>query len=420
MKAIAAGATLLALMALPTAAPAAPAAVSGLWRAELAHPGGPLPFGLEVSADGRRAWILNPPERLPVEQVRFDGTTLVLAFPSYGSELRLAAEGGRLVGTATLIRRDGPVRLSVVAGRGTHRFAPRPGAVQPIVGRWTVTTGGPRPQTGSAQFRASGGLVTGAVQFPTGDTRYLAGDFANGTLRLSTFDGNATSLWIGRLEAGRLAGEQWSATSARPTPWQAVRAAQAPSPTVAVQTVTPRPIRFAFPDASGRTVSLADPRYRGKVVLVAIGGAWCPNCHDEARFLGPYATRRQREGLEVIGLQFEYGSDTSRAFRQLGSFAARYRLPYPLLLAGEPTPESTRAALPDIGGVQVYPTTLLIDRRGRLREIHAGWAGPATGALHRKTVAELDAAVTRLLREPGPDQKRGKLGTGSNISASKP
>jgi thiol-disulfide isomerase/thioredoxin len=28
-----------------------------------------------------------------------------------------------------------------------------------------------------------------------------------------------------------------------------------------------------------------DPKFKGKVVLAIVTGAWCPNCHDEARYL---------------------------------------------------------------------------------------------------------------------------------------
>lgn len=393
--------TLLASALALAAAPLAAAPLSGVWRVEMDHPGGPLPFGLEVSADGRKAWLLNPPERLPVEALARRGNALLLSFPSYGSELRLEPDGTGLKGSARLIRRDGPVTLGLRGSRDRWRFSAKPGAPSAVQGRWQVTTGGARPQTGVGQFRAQGPLVAGSIQFPTGDTRYLSGEVSGGRLSLSTFDGNSTSLWIGDVKGDRIAGAQWGATSREPTAWTAVRAGPASTDGVSVEKLTPAQIRFAFADSSGRRVALSDPRFRGKVVLVSIGGAWCPNCHDEARFLGPYASRRKADGLEVIGLQFEYGTDRIRAFRQLDSFAARYKLPYPLLLAGQPTPDSTAAALPQIGGVKVYPTTLLIDRKGRLRELHTGWAGPATGALHKKVVADLDAAVTRLLKEPG-------------------
>ncbi|MBC7521563.1 MAG: TlpA family protein disulfide reductase, partial [Sandarakinorhabdus sp.] len=47
----------------------------------------------------------------------------------------------------------------------------------------------------------------------------------------------------------------------------------------------------------------------------------------------------------------------------------------------------------------VYPSTLFIGRDGTLREIHVGWAGPATGALNVKAKRDFDETVTRLLKE---------------------
>ena len=158
-------------------------------------------------------------------------------------------------------------------------------------------------------------------------------------------------------------------------------------------------IAFGFPDADGHVVSLADPRFKGKVVVVAIGGTWCPNCHDEAGFLAPYYKAHAAQGLEMIGLQFEYDSDQTRSARQLRSFASRYAIAYPLLIAGKATPEDSKRALPAIGGVKVYPTTLFIDRKGKLRAIHVGWSGPATGAFNQQAEAQFDTLVTRLLAE---------------------
>ncbi|MFZ4110104.1 MAG: peroxiredoxin family protein, partial [Polymorphobacter sp.] len=157
--------------------------------------------------------------------------------------------------------------------------------------------------------------------------------------------------------------------------------------------------QFRFPNSKGQMVSLSDPQFRGKVVVVTLGGAWCPNCHDEARFIGPYAASHKAAGLEVVALHFEYGTDTARNNALMDSYARRYKLAYPLLLAGEPTPESTAAALPGVGPVKVYPSTLFIGRDGSLREIHVGWAGPAMAEQNARAKRDFDALVTKLLRE---------------------
>ncbi len=388
----------------PTGAQSA-AGWSGSWRVVLALPGGELPFGLEVRQQGGRtsAWLLNPPERMRAEQVQLTGDSLTIAFPSYDARLELRRAGAnRLQGQAFLLRSTGPVTLPANAVRGTWRFSPRPAKpVTDMTGRWTLSYGDKR-EPGLAQLKQTGNLVSGSVQLASGDTRFLAGEIAGDRLSLSTFDGNAATLWTAIFDHGVLVdGHQFTATGSKQgTPWTARRAAGGSMEAVAVEKPATDTLAFRFPTSDGQMVSLGDPAYRGKVVVITLGGAWCPNCHDEAVFLGPYAAQHKAAGLEVIGLHFEYGDDQARSFRLIDNYKARYRLPYPLLLAGQPTPESTAKALGSIGPVRVYPSTIFVGRDGRVREVHVGWAGPATGALNAKVKRDFDATVTRLLREP--------------------
>ena len=392
----------LAGLALLLAVAAAPA--PGVYRATIALPGAELPFGLEIGRTprGPTAALINGAHRFVAETASVSGDTLTLGFPSYDSSLELTAQpGGKLAGTAHLRRRNGGIDLPLAATPGQRfRFYARPApAPTPLAGRWLIDTGEER---GLLLIAQQGNRLTGSIQWPTGDQRYLAGEVSGRDFALSTFDGNQGSVWKGRIEGGRLTGASFGATSATPEPWTARRPAAVPADRVDAineEPNLPKQFGFAFPDVDGRRVSLADPRYRGKVVVVSIGGTWCPNCHDEAAFLAPYYVRNRARGLEVIGLQFEYVDDPARSARQSKRFAARYDIAYPLLIAGASTPESTRAALPQIGGVKIYPTTIFIDRKGRVRAIHTGYAGPATGALNRKMERDFDALVQKLLAE---------------------
>jgi peroxiredoxin len=376
--------------------------LSGQWRIALDHPGGALPFGLEVSqARGQaKAWLLNPPERLPVEQVSIDGRTITLAFPSYSSQIVLTlGDDGKLSGRADIVRSSGPLTLKASGQRADWRFTAKPAkAAVDLTGRWSLVRG-PRGEKGLAQFRQQGNVVTGSVQFPSGDTRYLAGEISGDTLKLSHFDGSASGLWVAKLVNGKLDGQVFYATSKSATPWDAERAQGADLEAVMVEKPASKRLEFSFPDTSGKMISLSDARFKGKVVVITLGGAWCPNCHDEAKFLGPYYERRKKDGLEVISLNFEYGDNQARAFRQMDSFVRRYNLTYPHVLAGQPTPESSAKALGALGPVKVYPSTIFIGRDGTVREVHVGWAGPATGALNTKAKRDFDRYVSALLRE---------------------
>ena len=59
---------------------------------------------------------------------------------------------------------------------------------------------------------------------------------------------------------------------------------------------------FSFPDLNGKVVSNTDPQFDGKVVIVAIGGSWCPNCHDEAPLLESLYKQFHSQGLEGVNL----------------------------------------------------------------------------------------------------------------------
>src|SRR5262249_23321190 len=101
------------------------------------------------------------------------------------------------------------------------------------------------------------------------------------------------------------------------------------------------PFRFAFPDQTGTITSSTDPRLRGKVTILAIGGSWCPNCHDEEPFLTELHKEYRARGLEVVGLMFENDPDPKIATARIQSFVRKYGIQYPMLLAGTTNPSPT-------------------------------------------------------------------------------
>jgi thiol-disulfide isomerase/thioredoxin len=153
---------------------------------------------------------------------------------------------------------------------------------------------------------------------------------------------------------------------------------------------------FSFPDIENHLVTNTDARFRRKVVIVTIGGSWCPNCHDEAPFLMElYRTYRDR-GLEIVFLSFEEAQQL-KGLEQLRAFIKRYDIEYPVLIAGDT--RLVRLRLPQVVNLEAFPTTLFLGRDGSVREVHAGFAGAATGPYHTSLKAEMRSTVERLLEE---------------------
>lgn len=142
------------------------------------------------------------------------------------------------------------------------------------------------------------------------------------------------------------------------------------------------------------------------MLILSIGGSWCPNCHDEAPFLTELYRDYRARGLEVIGLMFENDEDPAIARPRVQSFIKRFGVGYPMLLAG--TTDNIAQKLPQIVNFGAYPTTLYVGRDGRVRSIHAGFASPATGEEHTRLKAELRQITERLLNETVPSSTAGQ------------
>jgi thiol-disulfide isomerase/thioredoxin len=133
---------------------------------------------------------------------------------------------------------------------------------------------------------------------------------------------------------------------------------------------------------------------------VDVFGTWCPTCHDAAPVLVQLHRDYRGRGLEIVGLAYEVTGDSVVDNRQLRRYREKHGIEFPLLLAGLNDTELTAATLPQLANFTAYPTTLFLDRQGRVRRVHAGFYGPATGAQHDRLVAEFRAEIERLLAEP--------------------
>ena len=129
---------------------------------------------------------------------------------------------------------------------------------------------------------------------------------------------------------------------------------------------------------------------------MAIGGSWCPNCHDEAPFLVSLYKKYRAQGLEIVNLDFEQGDpDTDTA--RLKAFIAHYGITYPVLVGG--STDEVGDKIPQAVNLNCWPTTFFLSRDGRVKEIHAGFAGPGNTAGHEQLERETTALVEKLLGE---------------------
>ena len=387
----------------------APAVKMGTYRVVLQVPGGELPFGLELVSQGAATvgYLVNGKERLLLNEVKIDGTHLEIRMPGYETRLTADAVGDQLHGEVYLDKlggKDQHIPLKATLGEGYRFFANPAGNHADMSGRWAVTlvddSGASEIAVG--EFAQSGEIITGTFLTPTGDQRFLAGQVQGDELYLSTFDGGHVFLYKAKLAAdGTLAGDYWSGLKYHEK-WTAKRDAGAALPDAyqltAMQAGT-QAFDFAFPDLAGNTVSSKDPQFRGKVLIVALAGSWCPNCHDEAAFLAPLYKEYRARGLEIVSLMFEHFGDFPRAAAATQRFRQNYGIEYTTLIAGISDKDEAAKKLPMLDRVYAFPTTIFIDRKGNVRKIHTGFSGPATGEHYTQFVKEVKATLDQLLAE---------------------
>ena len=158
-----------------------------------------------------------------------------------------------------------------------------------------------------------------------------------------------------------------------------------------------KPFRFSGIDESGKVVDQSSPMFKGKAVIVDIFGTWCPNCHDEAPLLEQLYRKYQSQGLVIVGLAYEYVDDNARNLRQTAIYRDKFRITFPLLLAGTTDQGQIEKSLPQLVNFGAYPTTIFLDRSGRVHAIHAGFAGPATGEKYQEVQQHMDQLVREIV-----------------------
>jgi thiol-disulfide isomerase/thioredoxin len=153
---------------------------------------------------------------------------------------------------------------------------------------------------------------------------------------------------------------------------------------------------FNFPDANGKLVSSDDPRFKGKVVLAIVTGTWCPNCHDEARFLVQLDKKYRDKGLAIVALDFEEPEEQGSLTRER-AFVQEYGVKYTYLIAGAPSEMWEK--VPQAVNLNTWPATIFVGRDGLVKGIHSGFASQASGEFNSQLQEEFTAKIEKLLAE---------------------
>lgn len=400
----------LAFLPLKMQAQSTKSVKNGPWRGELSSIGGQLPMNFTVekgnSDNTFNIKIQNGAESFNLGESYFRGDSLVIPFDLYDSEIISALDSDHTLTGFWVKRRNGKIigRIPFKAKQGsTERFIHLKPATINVTGKWNSDfwSDETNHSPGVGVFEQKGNEVTGTFLKPSGDYRFLQGNVSGDSLFLSYFDGSGVYLLKTKLSGKELNG-QFSSGFAAKRIFKGKFDPSASLPDLKKLTFLKDGydrLDFKLPAPNGEMISLQDDRFKNKVVVIELLGSWCPNCLDESRFLAPFYRKNKEKGLEVLGLSFEYSPEMAISGPKIENFKKRIGIDYPILFAGVPSDETIKKVIPMINQFYGYPTTFIVDRKGRVREIHTGFSGPGTGAYYTDWTIEFEKTIDLLLKE---------------------
>jgi peroxiredoxin len=274
-----------------------------------------------------------------------------------------------------------------------------------ISGKWEIKTYTKEAVPASiAILKQNGNKLTGVVMTVVGDTRELEGTVQGNEFQLSGFTGPSPFIIKGVINADNsISGEQGFGIY-KNLKFDAVKndKVELPDPYALTFLKPGAKFGFTFPDLNGKPVSLTDDKYKGKVVIIETIGTWCPNCTDQTIFLSPWFKKNQQRGVEAIAIGFEQKDDLEYAKYTLGKLRDKYGITYDILFGGIADKKVVAEKLPALNKFIAFPTTIIIDRKGEVREIYTGYTGTVTGTYYADYEKKFNKVLDELLAEPIP------------------
>lgn len=133
---------------------------------------------------------------------------------------------------------------------------------------------------------------------------------------------------------------------------------------------------LALPDLEGKRVRHED--FAGQVVLVDIWATWCAPCEESFPFYAGLVRKYQDRGFRVIAVSVDERAQDVR------SWIEGRDLPFTIVH----DPEGT---IPERIGLRTMPSAILLDRKGEVAGVHAGFRA--------SDQAEIEALVLETLDE---------------------
>ena len=359
---------------------------------EVGYPNGEIP---EIT-------FVNGTERRVIKNVKIDGDSIFISLEPFDVAIKAKFTAMNWVGAYQKYYRNTSIPFSAEFGKPRMmKKSVRPSPT--IENRWAITFS---PEStdmskGVGLFEQKGHIVTGTIMTQVSDYRYFEGIMDGDSIKLSCFDGAHAFAFLGQKSEDGWQGKMIY-DDGYSEPWVANYDANAelknPFEMVEVEPGTHKPYYDLLGAGEGKDA--IDPlKYVGKVLIIQLFGTWCPNSHDQTKYLVDWHDKNSDRSVAILAASFEANYSQEYGLNRLEDYREMNNIPYDMVLGGRLSKTGAAMPFPFMQRIEAFPTLVILDKLGYVRYVHSYFNGPATGEYYQAFDQRFNAIIDSLLAE---------------------
>ena len=377
----------------------------GQWRGVIVYDSLQVPFVFEVGypmGEIPEITIINGQDRRIIRNATIEGDSIIIPLDPFDVEIRAKYTAMGMQGFYKKYYRKLNIPFEAEFGKPRMRKnSIRPFA--PVEERWAITfsSGSSDMSKGVGLFKQRGHIVYGTIMTQVSDYRFFEGILDGDSIKLSCFDGAHAFAFSGKRSdvgwTGEMVYDDGYAES-----WKAHYDTEAeledPFEMVAVEPDTYKPYYDLL--GAGQGKDAIDPtRYEGKVLIIQLFGTWCPNSHDQTKYLVNWYKENEDRDVAILASSFEANYSQEYGLERLEKYREVTNIPYDLVLGGRLSKTGAAMPFPFMQRIEAFPTLVILDKQGFVRYVHSYFNGPATGEYYRVFDRRFNEIIDALVAE---------------------
>lgn len=348
--------------------------------------------------------LKNGEELVPMNEPVRIGDSISIAFSNFNSEFKFKAHNKKKISGRWInhLKTDYSIPFQAELSKETIFPVNKNIEINQFDGKWkSQFSPHNNPYDAIGIFKQNGHSLSGTFLTETGDFRFLSGNVSGNEMQLSGFDGSHAFYFKGRLANNQITGSYFSGKHYQ-TQWTATRNDTFElRPADSLITVIGDPSDFSihYKDLEGKEFQFPNSDYSGKVVILQFLGTWCANCMDETVYFKELLKKYQDRGLEIVTIGYEIGESFEDYAHQLKMYRKRFNLEHKIIVGGNARKSSAKADLPFLSDFTSFPTSIFVDKSGKITYVHSGFSGPSTGNYFTEYKRKIEALLEEMLND---------------------